>query len=308
MREMRDAVGDALVALGKENGKVVVLDADLSKSTRTAKFGEVFPDRFFNMGIAEQDMICTAAGLALAGFIPFASSFALFAMGRPWEQVRNTVSRSNLNVKIVATHSGVSPYGDGPSHEAFEDIACARVLPNFRVIVPANYEEAFAAITWAASVQGPVYVRLVKNGYPAFSEPFKAGVANVLRQGSDVTLVACGPMVHRALAAAEVLAGKGVDAEVINCSTIKPLDENTVVGSARKTGCVVTCEEHNIIGGLGGAVCELLSENYAVPVVRVGVRDRFGSSARNEEDVVKLLHLGIDDIVSAALKVVESKK
>ena len=299
MKEVRDAIGDGLIELGSVDERIVALDSDLSKSTRTAKFGEKFPNRFFNMGISEQDMICTAAGLSLAGYIPFASTFALFAMGRAWEQIRNTVSRSNLNVKIAVSHAGVSPFGDGPSHQSFEDIACARVLPNFRVIVPADYEEAMQAMRWAAKIQGPVYLRMVRGASPIVSKNFEVGKAQVLKIGEDVSILACGPMVHRSLIAAEMLEKEGISTEVINVSTIKPLDSETIVASAKKTGLVVTAEEHNTIGGLGGAVAELLSEKHPTRMARVGVKDRFGSSARSEAEVVKLLGLTENDIYHA---------
>ena len=302
MKEVREAIGEALIELGTEDERIVALDADLSKSTRTAKFGEKFPNRFFNMGISEQDMVCTAAGLALAGFIPFVSTFALFAMGRAWEQLRNTVSRSNLNVKVTVSHAGVSPFGDGPSHQSFEDITCARVLPNFRVVVPADFDEAMQAMKWAAAVEGPVYLRMVRGASPTVSKGFEIGKAQVLKEGSDASILACGPMVYRSLQAAGMLEKEGISAEVVNVSSIKPIDDKAVVATAKKTGLVVTAEEHNTYGGLGGAVAEVLCEKHPTRLVRVGVKDRYGSSARSESDVVKLLGLTELDIAAAVRK------
>lgn len=279
----RVAYGETLIELGRENPDIVVLDADLSGSTKTAMFGKEFPDRFFNMGIAEQNMINTAAGLASTGKIPFASSFAIFATGRAWEMVRQAVCLGNQNVKIVATHSGLTVGEDGATHQALEDITVTRVLPNLMVIVPADYYETIQAVRFAASHTGPVYIRLSRSATPVvFDEnvTFTPGKARVLREGSDLTLFACGVMVTESLQAAEILAEADIDVEVVNISTLKPLDTDTIVQSVRKTGRAVTAEEHNIIGGLGSAIAETLCDHYPAPLKRIGVVERFGRSGK----------------------------
>ncbi len=294
----RVAYGETLVALGHENPDIVVLDADLSGSTKTAMFAKEFPDRFFNMGIAEQNMINTAAGLASTGKIPFASSFAIFATGRAWEMVRQAVCLGNQNVKIVATHSGLTVGEDGATHQALEDMAVTRVLPNLMVIVPADYHETVQAIRFAASHKGPVYVRLSRSATPVvFDEnvTFTPGKARILREGTDLSLFACGVMVSESLQAAEQLATEGIEVEVVNISTLKPLDTETIVQSVRKTGRAVTAEEHNIIGGLGSAIAETLCEHYPAPLKRIGVVERFGRSGKGD-DVMKAYHLKADDI------------
>ncbi|NLN17386.1 MAG: transketolase family protein [Firmicutes bacterium] len=277
----REAYGDALVELGKENPNVVVLDADLSASTRTSKFAAQFPERFFQMGIAEQDMMGTAAGLAAAGKIPFASTFAMFATGRAYDQVRNSIGYPGLNVKIGATHAGVTVGEDGATHQALEDIALMRAIPGMTVIVPADYVEAVQAVKAAAAHVGPVYLRFTRGGVPVvFGDDyqFQLGKAALLRDGGDATIIACGVMVGAALEAAEALAGEGLSIRVLNMGTIKPLDGEAVIKAARETGAVVTAEEHSIIGGLGSAVAEVLGENCPVPMKRVGVPDVFGQS------------------------------
>lgn len=301
-RATREAFGETLAELAAEGLDVVAVDADLSGSTTTAKFAAAYPDRFFNVGIAEQNMIGTAAGLAVAGKIAFTGSFAVFATGRAYDQVRNTVCYSGLDVKLAPTHSGVTVGPDGGSHQMIEDIALMRVLPGMRVLVPADFNAAKAAIRVAASTPGPFYVRLGRVSAPQVHPEdfdFEVGRAYVLREGADVTLAACGIMVSQALAAADLLAEEGIAAEVIDVATIKPLDAATIVGSARKTGVVVTCEEHSIIGGMGSAVAELLSEIHPTRIARVGVRDVFGTSGEPDE---LMAHFGLTatDIAAAA--------
>jgi transketolase len=292
-RATREAFGTTLVELAREGVDVVVVEADLSKSTTTAKFADAFPERFFNVGIAEQNMIDVAAGLAVTGKVAFTGSFAVFATGRAYDQVRNTVCYSELDVKLAPTHSGITVGPDGGSHQMLEDLALMRVLPGMRVLVPADFAAARAALRLAAATPGPFYVRLGRGGVPdVYEESFdlELGRAYVLREGSDVTLVACGVMVAEALAAADLLAARGIFAEVIDAESIKPLDTETITASAAKTGAVVTCEEHQIIGGLGSAVAEALSERTPVPLRRVGIRDVFGTSGEPAELMV---HFGL---------------
>lgn len=282
----REAYGEALLQLGRENPDVVVLDADLAKSTKTIDFGKHFPERFFDMGVAEQNMIGTAAGLAAAGKIPFCSSFAIFATGRAFEQVRNSVAYSALNVKIAATHAGITVGEDGGSHQSVEDIAIMRALPNMTVFVPADAVETAGAIRAAAEMKGPVYIRLGRAGVPILHGPdfqFVPGKAVALREGKDATIIATGIMVSTALEAADLLAGEGIEAGVLDVHTIKPLDVEAVVKAARETGALVTAEEHSVIGGLGGAVAETLAENHPVPLKRVGMPDKFGESGSPAE-------------------------
>ena len=281
----RNAYGEVLIEIGQRNSRVVVLDADLSKSTKTAGFGEAFPERFFNMGIAEADMMGTAAGLAAAGLIPFASTFAVFATGRVFDQVRNSIAYPNLNVKIVATHGGITVGEDGASHQSVEDIALMRSLPNMRVVVPADAVETRKVIEAAVEEKGPFYIRLGRSGVPQVLEEsaeFNLGRGMVLRKGSEATIIATGIMVSKALEAAEELEEKGLQVRVINMSTIKPLDEELILEAARETGFIVTAEEHSIIGGLGSGVAEVLVEKYPVPMKRVGIMDTFGESGPPE--------------------------
>lgn len=306
----RQAYGQALVKLGAENKDVVVLDADLSKSTKTELFARAFPERFFNMGIAEQNMIGTAAGLALAGKIPFVSSFAIFATGRAFEQVRNSIAYPALNVKIAASHAGISVGEDGASHQSIEDLALMRVLPNMSVIVPADAAQTAAAVVAASAHQGPVYLRLGRPAVPQlYSQDyeFHLGRADVLQEGQDAAVIACGLMVAPALEAAALLAPRGVTVRVINMATIKPLDVEAVVRAARETGAVVTAEEHSIIGGLGSAVAEVLVEKYPVPMQRVGIRDTFGESGRPEE-LLEKYGLTARHIVEAVERTLREKK
>ncbi len=281
----RNAYGEVLIEIGQRNSQVVVLDADLSKSTKTAGFGEVFPERFFNMGIAEADMMGTAAGLAAAGLIPFASIFAVFATGRVFDQVRNSIAYPNLNVKIVATHGGITVGEDGASHQSVEDIALMRSLPNMRVVVPADAVETRKVIEAAVEEKGPFYIRLGRSGVPQVLEEsaeFNLGRGMVLKKGSGATIIASGIMVSKALEAAEELEEKGLQVRVINMSTIKPLDEELILEAARETGFIVTAEEHSIIGGLGSGVAEVLVEKCPIPMKRVGIMDTFGESGPPE--------------------------
>ena len=291
----RDAYGKALVELGAVNDKIVVLDADLAAATKTGMFKKAYPDRFIDSGIAESNMMGVAAGLATAGYTVFASTFAMFAAGRAYEQVRNSIGYPHLNVKIGATHAGISVGEDGASHQCCEDIALMRVIPGMVVINPADDIEARAAVLAAAAYEGPVYMRFGRLAVPrVFDESyqFEIGKAVVLRPGTDVTICATGLMVKEALEAQELLAAEGISAEIINVATIKPLDTETILCSAAKTGAVVTAEEHSIIGGLGSAVAEAVCEGgKPVPVVRLGVNDTFGKSG----PAVELLHIfGLD--------------
>lgn len=306
----RDAYGKALVELGGINDKIVVLDADLAAATKTGMFKKAYPDRFFDSGIAESNMMGVAAGLATTGYTVFASTFAMFAAGRAYEQVRNSIAYPHLNVKIGATHAGISVGEDGASHQCCEDIALMRVIPGMVIINPADDIEARAAVFAAAEYEGPVYMRFGRLAVPRIfdeSYKFELGKAVTLREGSDVTIIATGLMVNEAIEAAKVLADEGISAEVINIHTIKPLDKEAIIRSAAKTGAVVTAEEHSIIGGLGGAVAEALCESgKPVPVVRLGVNDVFGRSG----PAVELLHIyGLDaqNIVAKAKQAIALK-
>ena len=307
----RDAYGQALVKLGGVNTDIVVLDADLSKSTKTADFHKVYPERFFNMGIAEQNLIGFSAGLAAAGKIPFASTFAIFAAGRAFEQIRNSVAYPRLNVKIAVTHAGISVGEDGASHQAIEDLALMRAIPNMTVLVPADAIETYQVIKAAAEYHGPVYIRMGRLAVPVLFEDnkysFTIGKANVIREGKDVTIIANGLMVSEALKAAEDLKEQGIESTVVNCASLKPLDEETIINAAKLTGAVVTAEEHSIIGGLGSAVSEVLSENSPVPLRRVGVQDTFGESG-NPEELLKKYGLTAQEIIIAVKEVIKQKR
>ncbi|MEG2338880.1 MAG: transketolase family protein [Clostridium sp.] len=287
----REAYGKALAKLGHKNKNIVVLDADLSKSTKTADFLKEHPDRFFNIGIAEGDLVVTAAGLSTCGKIPFASTFAMFAAGRAFEQIRNSICYPFLNVKIAATHAGLTVGEDGASHQSIEDIAIMRSIPKMTVICPADDVEAEAAIEAAAEYYGPCYIRLGRSAVPTINNndgyKFELGKAVTLKEGSDITIVATGIMVSKALDAAKALESEGINAEVINIHTIKPLDKDAIVASAKKTGKLLTCEEHNIIGGLGSAVAEAVSEEVPAIVRKIGVNDTFGESGKPAELLVK---------------------
>lgn len=277
----RDSYGKALAQLGAEHPDLVVLDADLAGATKTATFQKAFPDRHFDCGIAEGNMVTVAAGMAAAGLVPFASSFAMFAAGRAFEQIRNSIGYPHLNVKIGATHGGISVGEDGASHQCCEDFALMRTIPGMVVICPADDVEARAAVKAAYEHQGPVYLRFGRLAVPVFHEEdyeFRIGKGEVLKDGSDVAIIATGLMSYEALTAAGALEAEGISARVINMPTIKPLDEALVLQAAKDCGRVITCEEHSVIGGLGEAVCSLLSEKLPTPVRRIGVNDEFGHS------------------------------
>ena len=277
----REAYGKALVKLGKINDDVVVLDADLSKSTKTNDFYKAYPDRFFNMGIAEQNLVGAACGFAAAGKIPFASTFAMFATGRAFEIIRNSACYPKLNVKICATHAGITVGEDGGSHQSVEDISLMRSIPNMTVLVPADGVEAEKMIFAAAEYNGPMYVRLGRSAVPTLFDEnynFEIGKGVVLREGNDATIIACGMMVNEALIAADMLKEENINVRVINMSTIKPIDTELIIKAAKETKAIVTAEEHSIIGGLGSAVSEVVSENHPVKVKKVGLNDCFGES------------------------------
>ena len=278
----RAAYGEALAELGKGNDKVVVLDADLSKSTMTATFQKAFPDRFFNIGIAEANMVDMAAGMSTMGLIPFCSTFAMFGAGRVYEQIRNSIAYPRLNVKLCMSHAGVSVGEDGASHQCLEDLALMRVIPGMTVICPADANETRKAVFAAAEMEGPVYIRLARLATPVFEEdyPFEIGKANVLREGTDVAVFATGLMVSEALKAADLLAAQGVSAAVINVHTVKPIDADCVTEWARKCGRVVTVEEHSVIGGLGDAVAGVLMGKVDCAFRKIGVQDQFGQSGK----------------------------
>ena len=278
----RAAYGEALAELGKVNDKVVVLDADLSKSTMTATFQKAFPDRFFNIGIAEANMVDMAAGMSTMGLIPFCSTFAMFGAGRVYEQIRNSIAYPRLNVKLCMSHAGVSVGEDGASHQCLEDLALMRVIPGMTVICPADASETRKAVFAAAEMEGPVYIRLARLATPVFEKdyPFEIGKANVLREGTDVAVFATGLMVSEALKAADLLAAQGVSAAVINVHTVKPIDSECVTAWAKKCGRVVTVEEHSVIGGLGDAVAGVLMGKVDCAFRKIGVQDQFGQSGK----------------------------
>lgn len=309
MKATRDGYGEALVELGRRNRNIVVLDADLSESTRTGMFAKAFPERFFNAGIAEQNMVNMAVGLALSGKTVFASTFAIFAAGRCWEQLRNSLGAMRANVKIAASHGGLTVGADGMSHQSLEDVALVRAIPNFTVIVPCDWLEAERAVFAAAELQGPVYLRLSRPKTEQVTDEkgrFDIGRAIRMRDGKDVAIVACGIMVTRALEAARLLAAEGIEAEVINMHTIKPLDDQAVIGAAEKYGALVTVEEHSVIGGLGSAVADVAARHRPAPIEMVGVQDRFGQSGEPEE-LLKKYSLTALDICAAAKRAVSRK-
>ncbi|WFD10642.1 transketolase family protein [Tepidibacter hydrothermalis] len=297
----REAYGNALVKLGQMNENVVVFDADLSKSTKTAGFQKSFPTRFFNMGIAEQNLIGAAAGMSTAGKIPFASTFAMFATGRAFEVIRNSVCYPKLNVKVCATHAGLTVGEDGASHQSVEDISIMRSVPNMTVIVPADGVETEQIIFEVAKYNGPVYVRLGRSAVPTiFDENYKfeIGKGVEVKEGTDATVIACGIMVNEAMKAHDMLKEEGISLRVINMPTIKPIDTDIIVKAAKETKAIITAEEHNIIGGLGSAVSEVVVENCPVPVKRVGVKDTFGESG-SPNDLLEKYGLTANDIVKA---------
>ncbi len=302
MRNTRDGYAAALLELGEKDPRVVVLDADLAKSTQTEKFKQRFPERFVDCGVAEQNLMATAAGLAATGKVAFASTFAIFATGRAYDQVRNTIAYSGLNVKICASHGGITVGEDGSSHQALEDIALMRAVPGMKTIVPADYYETREAVKAAVHIEGPVYVRIGRPKVPVlFGDDyrFEFGKVVTLRPGGDVTLFACGFMLHKALQAAEILAADGVEAEVVDLHTVKPLDREGILASASRSGRVITCEEHSVVGGMGGAVAELLGEEMPLPMRRIGVRDVFGTSGKADE-LVEHFGLGSRHIAEVA--------
>lgn len=305
----RDGYGKGLVKLGQTNKDVVVLSADLTESTRAKWFQNEFPERFFSFGVAEQDMIGTAAGLALSGKIPFCCTFGIFASGRAWDQIRVSVAYMNLNVNIGGTHSGLLVGADGATHQAIEEITLMRLLPNMKVVVPCDAIEAEKATIAACYTEGPLYLRLGREKTPLITkeeDEFKIGQANIIKKGSDLTIIACGVMVYQAIRAAEDLKRDDVDVGIINLHTIKPIDKKAIVDAAKKTGAVVTAEEHLLAGGMGSAVSEVLVQESSVPVEMVGIRDRFGESGPPWE-LIRHFHLMPEDIVAAAKKALGRK-
>ena len=305
----REAYGETLKELGAQIPEIVVLDADLSASTKTAVFAKAFPDRFFDTGIAEGNMMSVAAGLAASGKIPFASTFAVFGAGRAYEQIRNSICYPNLNVKVAVTHAGLTVGEDGATHQMLEDIALMRALPNMTVVVPADAAETAQVIRWAASYQGPVYIRMGRAKVEDVISPdadFVPGKSTTLADGSDVTIMACGIMTQQALHAAKMLAEEGISARVINMSSIKPIDEAAIVKAAKETGAIVTCEEHTVMGGLGSAVAEVVVRQCPVPMAMVGTEDVFGQSGKASE-VLKVYGLTPEHIAFEAKKLVEAK-
>ena len=309
MAPTRDGYGHALVTLGATNPDVIVLDADLAKSTRSDWFAAKYPDRFFDIGISEQDMVGTAAGLALCGKIPFATTYAVFVAGRAWDQIRTTVCYSDLNVKIAGAHGGISAGGDGATHQSLEDIAVMRVLPNMNVIVPCDATEAKKATIAAAAIHGPCYLRFAREATPIFTseeDAFEIGKANTLRDGSDATVIACGPLVYESLLAHDLLKEQGISLRVINMHTVKPLDEAAVLKAAAETGAIVTVEEAQVIGGLGGAVAETLVKNKPVPVEMMAIFDTFLECGTPSELAAKYKLIAAD-IAEAVQKVLKRK-
>ena len=308
---MRKAYGEALLELGRENGRVVALEADLGKSTMSNLFGGEFPDRYFQMGIAEANMISTAAGLALTGHVAFASTFAVFASGRPYDQIRSSVAIPRLNVKICGSSAGLSDFGDGKTHQSVDDIALMRVLPNMKVLSPADYWETKKMVKAMAAIDGPCYIRVNRNDVPSVTNPdapFELGKVRVMREGTDAVIFATGFMVHQSLEAAKLLAAEGIGAKVVNVGTIKPLDVEGVIAAAKGMKGAITVEEASVIGGLGSAVCEALAAGPAdsrVRVLRMGIQDRFGTSAQRYEELLEAYGLTPADIVAKAKEAIE---
>ena len=309
----RNGYGEGLVELGKKNKNVVVLCADISDSTRSGMFRDAFPERFIQTGIAEQNMMGLAAGLALSGKIPFVSTYAVFCPGVNWSQIRVLVGQNNANVKLTGAHAGVSVGPDGMSHQALEDIAITRCLPGLVVLAPCDAVETKKATLAAAKYKGPVYLRFAREATPVFTTnktPFKIGRAEVFRNGKDVTIIACGPLVYKSLVAAERLAKQKIDVMVVNNHTVKPMDKKTIISSAMKTGAVVTVEEHQVMGGMGSAVAEVLTTGLPagrqVPIEMIGVQDRWGESGEPEE-LIEHFGLGVDSIIKAVKKVLKRK-
>ncbi len=309
MKPTRDAFGEELVTLGKDNKNIVVFSGDLEDATRAEYFKHAYSERFFNLGIAEQDVVGTAAGMSSLGFVAFACSFAVFLTNRAYDMIRLDVCYNNTNVKIVCSHAGVTVGEDGASAQCLEDFAIMRVLPNIQVICPVDYIEAKKATRAIVNQKGPVYMRTGRAPFPIItkeSDPFTIGQANVLRDGKDVTLIACGLMVYEALQAAQLLQKDGIQARVVNMHTIKPIDEAAIIDAVKKTGAVVTAEEHQIHGGLGSAVAEVLAKKSPAPLEMIAVNDVFGETG-NPQELLKAYHLKDVDIVAAAKKVVKRK-
>ena len=306
-KSVRNAYGKTLAELGKTNKNIVVLDADLSCSTQTQIFAKEFPDRFFNAGIAEQDLMTTAAGLACTGKIPFVSTFAVFATGRAWEQIRNTICYSDLNVKIAATHCGITVGEDGASHQALEDISLMRSIPNMRVIAPCDEAQTIAAVKYAANIEGPVYIRISRSNLPdvySGETKFDFSKAIVLQDGRDVSLLSYGETMAEVVDCAKMLKDYGINAEVINVPSLKPVDKDTIIKSAKKTNHVITIENHSIIGALGSIVCEILSENYPCKVHRIGINDEFGQSGK-ASDLMEFYGLSANKLTETIIKVLK---
>lgn len=305
----RSGFGEGLVLAAKVDPNVVGLCCDLADSTKMSDFQQVFPDRFFELGVAEQNMAGVAAGLALSGKVPFMASYAVFSPGRNWDQIRVSICYNNANVKIAGAHAGISVGPDGATHQALEDIALMRVLPNMTVLVPCDALETKKATMAAAKIKGPVYIRFARSATPVFTKKsarFKIGQAEILVKGKDVTIIAAGPLVYQALLAADQLRQEKINATVINCHTIKPIDKRTIINAVRQAKAVVTVEEHQINGGLGGAVAELLVKNYPVPVEMVAMPDKFGESGQPEE-LLNKYGLSVEGIIKAVKKVVSKK-
>ena len=305
----REAYGKALAELGGRNDKIVVFDADVAMATKTIYFKNAYPNRFFDAGISEANMICTAAGMADMGYIPFVSSFAVFGLGRAFDQVRNTVAYGKCNVKLCMTHAGLTAGADGGSHQAIEDLALARVLPNLRVLCPCDAEQTQKALQLAADTEGPVYLRISRMPTPVFSadRPFELGGSHVMREGSDLVIFTLGVMVSRSLEAAEILKQNGVDAAVIDLYSIKPIDRDRLLTYAKQCGRAVTVEEHSIYGGLGDAVSEVLCAEYPIPMARIGVRDLFGCSSIDSEEMLRAYGLDAEGISSQILEFMKNR-
>jgi transketolase len=305
----RDGFGAALLELGAQNPNVVVLTGDLAESTRVLDFKKKFPERFVEIGVAEQNMMGVAAGMALAGKIPFVASYATFSPGRSWDQLRVSVAYSKANVKIAGMHSGVSVGPDGATHQALEDVAIVRTIPGIVVIVPADTNQAKLATLAAAAYEGPVYLRFTREKTPVFTKPddqFKIGKADILKDGSDVAIIASGPVTYNALLAAEELERQGIHAMVINNHTIKPIDAETIIAAAKKCGAVVTLEEHQVNGGCGSAVCEVLAKNFPVPVEMLGMQDTFGESGKPNE-LIEKYGMGKNAVIAAVFRIEKRK-
>ena len=305
----RHGFGDGLLEAGKKNPNIVALCADITDSTRVSVFRDAFPERFIECGIAEQNMMGLAVGLALSGKVPFVSTYAVFCPGVNWSQIRVLVGQNNANVKITGAHAGVSVGPDGMSHQALEDIALMRCLPGMVVLAPCDYLETKKATLAAAQYMGPVYLRFAREATPVFTTektPFKIGKAEIFRDGKDVAIIGCGPLLYNALVVAEKLSKQGIEAMVINNHTIKPIDEKTIIAAAKKCKAVVTVEEHQVMGGMGSAVAEVLAKNYPVPIEMIGMQDKWGQSGQPEE-LLKYYGMDVDSIIKAVKKVLKRK-